>query len=85
LALFLGGFTLLNILGGLRSAHFDANLWWIDLRAFPPALVTPFLLVSATCLVGFAFSPPRSSWRHNLTIGSVVALVVVTVVNTAQC
>ena len=38
LALFLGGFALVNILGGLRSAHFDANLWWIDLRGCPRPL-----------------------------------------------
>jgi hypothetical protein len=38
LALFVGGFALLNLLGGLRRAGFDANLWWIDLRFVPPAL-----------------------------------------------
>jgi vancomycin permeability regulator SanA len=84
LALFLGGFALLNILGGLHSPYLDANLWWIDLRSFPPAFVTPFLLLSSACLVGFAFSPPRTSGRRILTVGSVAALGVVTVENTAQ-
>ena len=84
LALFLGGFALLNILGGLRAAHFDANLWWIDLRALPPAMATPLLLVSGACLVGFAVWPPRSArWRF-LIIGCVGALGVVAMANTAQ-
>jgi vancomycin permeability regulator SanA len=84
LALFLGGFALLNILGGLRSGHFDANLWWIDLRFFPQALVTPFLLVSSACLIGFAVWPPQSTWRRVLTSGCVGMLCVVAVANTAQ-
>ena len=62
LALFFGGFALLNILGGLRAAHFDANLWWIDLRALPPVITKPFLLLASGCLLGFAVWPPRSSW-----------------------
>jgi hypothetical protein len=84
LALFLGGFALLNILGGLRSAHFDANIWWIDLRTFPTAVVTPFLLVSSACLVGFAVWPPRSAWGRFLIVGCVGVLGMVAVANTAQ-
>jgi uncharacterized SAM-binding protein YcdF (DUF218 family) len=84
LALFLGGFALVNILGGLRSAHFDANVWWIDLRTLSPAFVTPFLLVASVCLVGFAVWPPRSVWRRVLTSGCVGVLGLVAVANTAQ-
>ena len=84
LALFLGGFALLNILGDTRAAYFDANLWWIDLRSFPQAVITPFLLVSGVCLVGFAFWPPRFAWRQYLTIGCVSALAAAAVLNTLQ-
>jgi vancomycin permeability regulator SanA len=84
LALFLGGFALLNILGGLHSAHFDANLWWIDLRSFPPGLVTGFLLVSSACLIRFAVWPAQSTWRRFLTSGCVGTLGLVAVANTAQ-
>lgn len=84
LALSLGGFTLLNILGGLRSAHFDANLWWIDLRSFRPTPATLFLLVSSACLVSFAVWPPRTIWRRLLTLGCVSALGAVSLVNIAQ-
>ena len=84
LALFLGGFALLNIMGGICSAHFDANLWWIDLRSLPPIVATPFLLFSSACLVGFAFCPPLSAWWRFLIVGCVGLLCVVAVVNTAQ-
>jgi uncharacterized SAM-binding protein YcdF (DUF218 family) len=84
LALFLGGFSLMNILGGLRSAHFDANLWWIDLRVLPPAIATLFLLVSSACLLTFAVWPTLSVWRRRLTISCVGMLTVVSVANSAQ-
>lgn len=84
LALFFGGFALLNILGGLRAAHFDANLWWIDLRALPPVIARPFLLLASGCLLGFAVWPPRSSWTRSLTLACVGALAALAVANTAQ-
>ncbi len=84
IALFLGVFALLNILGGARSPHFDANLWWIDLRGLSRVITTPFLLISAVCLIGFAFRPPRVTWRQVLTIGCVGALGIVAVANSVQ-
>ncbi len=32
LALFLGGFGLLNVVGDFWHPGFDANVWWLDLR-----------------------------------------------------
>src|ERR1017187_2635134 len=84
LALFLGGFSLFNLLGSIRYAGFDANLWWIDLRFVPQAIANPFLLVSAVCLIGFAVRPPRSVWRRCLTIACLGALGIATLVNTVQ-
>ena len=84
LALFLGGFSLLNVLGSLRSAGFDANLWWIDLRLIPRAVANPLLLVSAVCLIGLAFWPPRSTWRRLLTIACLGALGIAALLNTVQ-
>jgi len=34
-ALFFGLFSLLNLVGLLRTPGFDANVWWIDLRPLP--------------------------------------------------
>ena len=84
LALFLGGFALVNLLGGLRHAGFDANLWWIDLRFAPPALANALLLVSALCLIGFAICPPRAVWRQFLTIACAGVLGGVALLNTVE-
>jgi uncharacterized SAM-binding protein YcdF (DUF218 family) len=66
-ALFLGGFTLLNLFGSFRRAWFDANLWWIDLRWLPQGVAQAGLFISAVCLVAFAFRPPASPARRWLT------------------
>ena len=84
LALFLGGFALLNVLGGFRFAGFDANLWWIDLRSFPHSLATTFLLLSALCLIGFGLRPPRSLWLRGLTSLCVALLGIACLLNTVQ-
>src|SRR5712691_11179321 len=76
-ALFLGLFLLLNLLGRLRSARMDENLWWIDLRWFPPAIATVLLLFSTICLLAFAVHPSSSDWRRSLTIGCAGTLALV--------
>ncbi len=76
LALFFGGFSLLNLLGNFRLPGFNANLWWIDLRAFPEIPATLILLTASVCLIGFALRPDSSSWRRVLTGGSVGLLAV---------
>src|SRR5436190_19312443 len=83
-SLFLGGFSLLNLLGHLRSTHFDANLWWIDLHWFPQGLANAFLLLCSVFLFGFGIRPPKSLWRRFVTIGCVTALGFVALLNAAQ-
>jgi uncharacterized SAM-binding protein YcdF (DUF218 family) len=80
-ALFLGGFSLLNLLGSLRAPGFDATLWWIDLRIFPDWLAAMFLLPVSICLVAFAVRPPRSAWRRILTLSCLTILAALTVAN----
>ncbi len=84
IALFLGGFALLNLLGGMRSAHFDANLWWIDLRKLPEWIGQPLLLVSALCFLAFTVRPSAANWRRRLTLVCAVALGAVAVVNVGE-
>jgi vancomycin permeability regulator SanA len=60
LAIFLGGFAILNLLGALLVPGFDTNLWWIDLRGIPSAIATPALLMAALVLTVFGVCPPRS-------------------------
>jgi vancomycin permeability regulator SanA len=83
-ALFFGSFALLNILGGLRSAHFDANLWWIDLRFLPQIIAEPLVFVSALCFIAFAVQPPNSAWRRRATFICAVTLGVFALVNAAD-
>jgi vancomycin permeability regulator SanA len=84
LALFLGGFTLLNVLGGLRAEGFDANLWWIDLRAVPRFLAELFLVVSALCLMSYALRPTAARWRRILTVLCAGVLGLAALLNSAQ-
>ena len=84
LAMFLGAFALLNIIGGFRVPGFDANLWWIDLRWLPSAVGMLFLLVSAVCLIGFGMRPLSSLWRKLLTGTCASLLGIVALLNTVQ-
>ncbi len=54
LALFLGLFALLNIVGELRAPGFDANPWWINLPGDWQWLDRLLLGWSACCLLWFA-------------------------------
>lgn len=84
LALFLGGFALLNVVGGFRAAGFDANLWWIDLRWLPPVLGQGFLLLSALGLVAFALRPAGAGWRRSVSLGGTGGLGLLSLVNVVQ-
>lgn len=50
-ALFLGLFTILNLLGDLRFGGAGANLWWIDFWPLPLWLSRVLLLVVAVALI----------------------------------
>ena len=61
IAAFLGGFTLLNLLGDLFAPGFDANIWWIDFSPLPPAVANvryslaesrSWLMRSGRCEIG---------------------------------
>ncbi|MDB6019078.1 MAG: hypothetical protein JWR19_3567 [Pedosphaera sp.] len=84
LALFFGTFTLINFIGGYLRPGFNANLWWVDLRAVPEFAATAFLLVMAFCLISLGVSPPRSVWRRVLTGGCVGLVAAVAIWNTVE-
>jgi vancomycin permeability regulator SanA len=84
LALFLGGFALLNIFGNLRTPGFDANLWWIDFRAVPAWLSNTLLLISAFCLISFTLRPQQSTSRRLLTIACLSVLAIVAALNAIE-
>jgi uncharacterized SAM-binding protein YcdF (DUF218 family) len=66
-ALFLGGFTALNLLSEWRWPGFDASLWWIDLRALPRPVAWTLLVAGAVFLGVFASFPVMSQWRRRMT------------------
>jgi uncharacterized SAM-binding protein YcdF (DUF218 family) len=68
IALFLGGFSLLNLIGELRWHGFDASLWWVDMGALPPFLARVVLLICGLALLAFGLHSPRSVWRRSFTV-----------------
>lgn len=81
LALFFGGFALVNLLGDLRVARFDLNLWWIDLRWAPAIAANTFLILASICLLAFGLRPPRSSVGAKVVLGCAASLGIVALLN----
>ncbi len=81
LALFLGGFSLLNVLGDFRTPGFDANLWWIDFRPLSPTLSRAFLVLAAALMLWYALRPSASAARRRSTIVAITLLLTMTVWN----
>ena len=84
IAFFIGGFSLLNILGQMRFPGFDANHWWIDFRPVPAAAARLFLMAASVFLIAYSCNPRMSRWRRGFTLGLVGALLINTVRNTAH-
>lgn len=76
-ALFLGLFSLLNLVIELRHPKFDANLWWIDL--FPLPKIAPLAAQTALSFVAimwlaYALFPVMPAWRSRVTATAVELL-----------
>ncbi len=82
LALFLGGFSLLNLAGELKHPGFDANLWWIDLRMLGPVLSRGLLGATSLLLITWGIRPARGSPRRIAT-GIATALLLAAAVGNA--
>ncbi|MEP7218869.1 MAG: YdcF family protein [Bacteroidota bacterium] len=80
LALFLGAFTLLNIIGDLVTG-FDGNTWWIDLHPIPWRIGEMLLGLLSGVLIAYALRPRMRPWRRWLTIGVAGITGVVTLGN----
>lgn len=71
LALLLGAFSLLNVLGEIRNPGFDANLWWIDLRFTNRVVNKALMVVAGVGLISFAVRPrfaPLRGWGLGLIL-----------------
>ena len=54
----LAAFALLNIVGEARTRHFDATVWWLDLRPLPTPGAVAFIGCLSIALLAFA------AWRR---------------------
>jgi len=84
LALFLGAFCLLNELGELRSAGFNANLWWVDLRWLPGVVAGTLRVLAGLALTAYALRPRMRRWRRALTIVLLALFVAFASLNCVQ-
>ena len=75
LALLLGAFCLLNVLGELRNPGFHANLWWIDLRFANRAVNKSLMVAAGVGLILFA-ARPRFAPLRGWGLGLILALLI---------
>lgn len=84
-ACFFGVFTLWNLAGAWLHPGFDANLWWIDLRALPRPVAHALLLAAGLALTAQAVRPVAdptcSPLRRRLTRGLTAALALAAFAN----
>lgn len=89
-ALFLGAFTLLNLVGQRVAPGYDASQWWIDLRPLPGLVARPLLAVCAALLLAHGVAPaspthlgwsPTQRQRRRVTFVAVLFLLTVTASN----
>lgn len=81
IALLLGVFTLLNVLGDLRNPGFDANLWWIDLRFANPLLCRIAMAMTGLLLIAFGVRPTFAPLRGFVLRGLLGMLILVAFFN----
>ena len=73
LALFLGAFTIIGLIGELRGRTIDVSLWWIDLRDLPGILRIALLGSLAGLLVTWAIrAGPGVPLRRVTALGCAV-------------
>ena len=84
ICLFIGSFTLLNLVGDLRVPGFDANQWWIDFRPMPGWVGAAVLLPMSVLLIAFGISRYGSTVRHVLTFAWVAIALAVTLKNASS-
>jgi vancomycin permeability regulator SanA len=79
LALFLGTFTLIALVGELRGRTTDVNLWWVDIRDLPGMLRMMMLATFAVLLLVWAVrdAPGRRLRQATAAACAVFALLAV--------
>ena len=81
-ALFLGGFSLLNLLGRWFNPEFDGNGWWIDLQGLPTGVGMALLGLAGVALGAWAVRPVMGRGRRRVSRLLMLALGVALLINT---
>lgn len=72
LAFFIGGFTLLGVVGAARGdtfADFDANVWWVVVPYAGRVAGTVLLAAVGVAFVAYAAAPRMRPWRRWISVG----------------
>jgi uncharacterized SAM-binding protein YcdF (DUF218 family) len=82
LALFIGLFIAINLLGNVIWPGFDANVWWIHFAHWVPAsIVKNSLAISAGTLIAFAVRNRQRWQRARFTAITSAALAIIAFIN----
>jgi vancomycin permeability regulator SanA len=82
LALFVGLFIAINLLGNVIWPGFDANVWWIHFGSWMPVwLGKAFLAISGAALIAFAFQNRQCRQRSRKIAVVTLALATVALLN----
>lgn len=77
LALFIGAFTLTNVITSWRRESVDFNIWWVSLPAVGRTLNTVLLGALGIVLVAYVVAPRGRPWRRWTTAVLAVAFAAV--------
>jgi vancomycin permeability regulator SanA len=80
-AVFVGGFTIVNTVGLLRTSALDANVWWIAVPYLPGSAAAALLAAAGVALIAYGIAPGMSAWRRWLTVALMAAVAAVAVYN----
>lgn len=64
LALFIGGFTLLSVVGAARSDALDANIWWVAVPLVPRLVSAALLAAVGAGFLAYAVAPRMRAWQR---------------------
>lgn len=84
LALFIGGFTLLGVVGAVRSetfGDFDANVWWVAVPYVDRFISAALLAAVGVAFVAYAAAPRMRPWRRWPTLALIAFFAAVAVYN----
>ncbi len=79
-ALFVGAFTLVNVVGLWRHGT-DFNIWWVAVPVVGRTAVVVLYVVVGAALLGYAAAPRMRSWRRWPTVSLVLAFAAATAWN----